>query len=156
MEQRQIQVEAKNINIGSLVLHQRWVSVIAKTSNFKVSNNNLTSWILPRRPLLCTLLTAVINFESVFFLLFLLAIKPDTQDYSFVEFSQSVFSSPVGLAWLEKLKDQWERILLLKTVSYNLFFKQDRKIAVSSRDNALQNCKYVHICWRKFADFIFS
>ena len=61
----------------------------------------------------CTPLTTVINFESRdFFLLFLLGIKPDTQDYySFLGFSQSVFSSHVGLAWLGKLKDPWERIL---------------------------------------------
>ena len=41
-----------------------------------------------------TLLTAVINFESVFFLLFSLAIKPDMQDYySFLKFNQSDLSS---------------------------------------------------------------
>ena len=70
--------------------------------------------------LFCTPLTAVINFESRnFFLLFLWAIKPDTQDYySFLKFSQLVFSSLVGLVWLGELKPQWERILLLKTMFY--------------------------------------
>ena len=51
--------------------------------------------------LFCTPLTAVINFESRnCFWLFLLTIKPDTQDYSFLKFSQLVFSSLVGLAWV--------------------------------------------------------
>ena len=67
----------------------------------------------------CTPLTAVINFQSRYLFLIVFATKPDTQDYYFfLEFSQSVISPIVELAWLGKLKDQWERILLLKTVFY--------------------------------------
>ena len=102
----------------------------------------------------CTPLTAVINFESRDFLLFLLGIRPDTQDYySFLEFSQSVFSSHVGLAWLGKLKDPWERVLLLKTMFYTFSSNKIGKWPCHKRDNALQNCKYVHICWSFYNRF---
>ena len=72
------------------------------------------------------------------------------------KFSQSVFSSLVGLAWLGRLKDQWERILLSKTVFCTFSLNKIGKWPCHERDYALRNCKYAHICSRKFADIIFG
>ena len=59
----------------------------------------------------------------------------------------------MGLAWLGKLKDPWERILLLKTMFYTFSSNKIGKWPCHKRDNALQNCKYVHICWSFYNRF---